>query len=91
MTAPPLLLRASTLAPTRGPGPLGWVIGGAAALAATAVAAVLAVLFAAALAVAAVLALLVVGLALAAAKVRGRAAVPAVITARWTGCGWDAG
>ncbi len=91
MAAPPVLLR-SAPPPARTPGPLGWLLGGAAALAATAAAGVVALLFAAALAVVAVLALALVLLALAVAKARGgRAGGPAVISARWTGYGWDAG
>ena len=96
MAAPPTRLRPVPLvqppAPPRASGPLDWLLGGAVALAATAVAGVLALLFAAALAVAAVLALGVVLLALTAARARGAGSRgPALITARWTGCGWDAG
>lgn len=75
----------------RAVGPFGWLVGGAVAVAATAAAAVVAVLFAAVLVVVGVLALLLTLLALAAAKSRrGGARVPTVITARWTGYGWDA-
>jgi heme/copper-type cytochrome/quinol oxidase subunit 2 len=74
----------------RRPGPLGWLLGGAAALAATAAAGVVALLFAAALAVLAVLAVVLAALAFAVWKVRGKRGPAPVISARWTGYAWDA-
>lgn len=93
MTAPPVAYAATLLpAPAhRRPGPLGWLLGGVAALAATLAAGVVAVLFAAALALVALLAMALGLLAYAAWRVRGaRGPSPAVISARWTGYGWDA-
>ena len=93
MTASPVLLETTASAPARRAGPLAWLLGGAAALVATLVAAVVAVLAAAALAVVAVLAFVVALLALAAWRVRRRRGAeggPQVISARWTGYGWDA-
>ena len=92
MTAPPAIVRPRPPAAGRAPGPLGWIVGAVAALAATAVAVVVALLFAAALAVVVVLALILVLLAFAAARVRrGDRVRSPVISARWTGYGWDAG
>lgn len=92
MAAPPVVLEPSEFAdaPARRPGPLAWLLGGAAALAATATAGVVALLFAAALAVVALLAFVLALLAFAAWKVRGGRGPRPVITARWTGYGWDA-
>lgn len=91
MAATPAVLQSSLAPPAvRRPGPLGWLLGGAAALAATAAAGVVALLFAAALAVVAILALLLAVLAFAAWKVRGGRGPRPVIAARWTGYGWDA-
>lgn len=74
---------------SRAPGPLGWLVGGVAALAAAA--AVAAVLFAVALVGVALMALLLTALAPAVAKPRrGGRPAPRVITARWTGYGWNA-
>ena len=92
MTAPPVAYAALPLAPpVRRAGPLAWLFGGLAAATATVAAGVVAVLFAAALAIAALLALVVGLLAYAAWRVRGsRGPSPTVISARWTGYGWDA-
>ena len=92
MAAPPAVLEtAFTPAPAgRRPGPLGWLLGGAAALAATAAAGVVALLFAAALAVVALLAFVLALLAFAAWKVRGDRGPRPAIAGRWTGYGWDA-
>ena len=92
MTAPPVAYASAfAAAPARRAGPLGWLLGGIGALAATAAAGVVALLFAAALAVVAFLALVLAALAFAAWRIRGgRGRAPAVIDARWTGYGWDA-
>ena len=93
MAAPPVAFASdfAVAPPTRRVGPLGWLLGGIGALAATAAAGVVALLFAAALAVVALLALALGLLAYAAWRVRGaRGASPTVISARWTGYGWDA-
>ena len=74
----------------RRPGLIGWLLGGVAALAATAVAGVVALLFAAALAVVALLAFVLALLAFTAWKVRGSRGPRPVIQARWTGYSWDA-
>lgn len=92
MAAPLVVLppRSDAPARARAVGLLGWLVGGALALAAVAAAAVVAVLFAAVMVVVALMALLPLGLAYAAARTRPAGARSPVIAARWTGYGWDA-
>ena len=89
MAAPPAVPDPAALGGPR-PGGLGWLAGGVAAVATAMVAAVVAVLFAAALAIMAVLAFALALLAWAAWRVRGSHGASPVISARWTGYGWDA-
>ena len=93
MAAPRVVVSPPTAHPRRPRvvGPVAWLVGGALALATAAAAAVVAVLFAAVMVVVALLAALLLGLAYAAARTRRAARAPAVMTARWTGYGWDAG